>query len=181
MKYHSKLTDWVSFVEASPAALISNRFYNLLQKFDCMTSICVDSEVEHRGKVYDYKFIFFPDNYGQFIDFVKSRFYIGFTSNWKSDVTIRSYEEYLRKTKELEDIRKATGEINSVHILELYINPLVANKDFFQLPRLVYYLVSSRLKEAIEEQGLTGITFAPAQGYKKHVMDYSVDPPREVV
>lgn len=181
LRYHSKLTDWISFVHVGfGAALISERFYSLLQKFNCMDSICVDSEVEHRGKTYNYKFLFFPKRYDTFIDFSKSRFYIGFTNEWKSDITIRSYEEYIRKTNELEEIRKQTGGINHVLLLELYIDPLTADKDFFILPHLVRYFVSSRLKDAIDAHKISGIVFEPAQGYKKHVMDYTSNPPRQI-
>lgn len=181
LRYHSKLTDLISFVQVGFNALImSKRFYDLLQTFNCMPFISVESELTHRSNTYSYKFVLFQDVYPQYIDFNKSRFYIGFSSNWKSDVTISSYEEYHRKTKELESLRDSTNERDYLEILELHINSSMVVKDVFLLPNMAAFIVSSRLKAAIEEMAISGVKFLPAQGYIKHVMDYSVNPPRQI-
>lgn len=182
LKYHSKVTDWISFVALGfGATLVSDRFYSLMQQYNCMKSLCVDSEVEHHGKTYPYKFLYFPDNYPQFIDFNKTRFYIGSTANgWEADVEIGSLDEHLALTQRLQEERKATGKIRSVKILELFMKPPQDTLDWFRLPMVVHYVVSARLREAIETHNITGVQFEPAQGHKFVVNDYSVMPPRVV-
>ncbi len=172
LKHHSKLTDWISFVQVGfGSALISERFHTLLQNFDCMPSISVDSEVNYQKNTYHYKFLYFPEVFNQFIDFKKTRFFIGSTNKWEADVSIHSFEQFKAASAELEEIRVRTGKIRSIKILELYFNSSKTNKDFFKISNIVNYIVSARLKDAIIENGITGVEFTPAQGYKAHVMD----------
>jgi hypothetical protein len=181
LKYHSKVTDWISFVALGfGAVLISDRFYNLVQQYNCMKSLCVDSEVDHHSKTYPYKFLYFPDNYPQFIDFSRTRSYIGTSRGWEEDVKIGSLEEYQAITRRLQKEREATGNIRVVRFLELYMKPPQETLDWFRLPMVVHYVVSARLKEAIEAHNITGIQFEPAQGHKFVVNDYSVTPPQVV-
>jgi hypothetical protein len=182
LRHHSKSTDWVSVGALSYLAmLVSTRFYDLLQQFDCMTCFATDSEVLHHGKEYTYKLLYFPDTYPQFLDFQKSRFYIGFTDRWEEDVKLSSYEEYITKREELEEIRAKTGVVKCVELLEMYFDKaMVGTKDFFRIPTMARYFVSARLKEAIEAAKMTGMVFTPAQGHKFRVFDRSIEPPREV-
>jgi hypothetical protein len=182
LRYHSKPIDWIRVTSTSYLSMLaSERLYDLLQQFDCMTCFSTDSEVLHHGKSYAYKFLYFPNTYPQFLDFQKSRFYIGFTDTWEEGVKLSSYEEYITKREELEEIRAKTGVVNSVKLLEMYFDKaMVGTKDFFIIPTMARYFVSARLKEAIEAAKMTGMVFAPAQGHKFQVFDRSVEPPREV-
>lgn len=182
LKYHSKVTDWISFVALGfGAVLISDRFYAQMQLFNCMKSLCVDSEVEHQNKIYPYKFLYFPDTYPQFIDYSKTRFYIGSTTRgWEKDVEIGSLEEYQTLTLRLQEERETTGKVRVVRFLELFMKPPQETLDWFRLPMVVHYVVSAQLKAAIEAHNITGIRFEPAQGHKFVVNDYSVTPPRVV-
>lgn len=182
LKYHAKMTDWVSFVQVgADAALISERLYDLLCAFDPMPFISVDAEVGHRKKIYPYKFLCFTERYDHFIDFKRSRFFIGFASNWEKDVVINSFEEYSLAQASLEEERTRTGKITRVNLIDLFIDLNKANKDLFKFQFRPELIVSARLKEAIEKSGITGLKFEPAQGYKFHVLDYSVNPPRQII
>lgn len=181
MKYHAKMTDWISFVQVgTDAALISERLYDLLRSFEPMPFISVDAEVNHRKKTYPYKFLCFTERYDHFIDFKKSRFYIGLT-DWKKDIEVNSLEEYRAAQEILEEEWINTGKGNRVALLELYIDLNIANKDLFKLQYRPELIISARLKEALEKDRITGLKFEPAQGHKFHVLDYSVNPPRQIV
>ena len=181
IKYHAKMTDWISFVQVGfGAALISERLYDLFLSFKSMPFIAVDAEVNHRNKAYAYKFLYFTETYEQFIDFNKSRFYVG-RLNWEKNIEIKSLSAYQMAQESLEQEIAKTGKISRVKILELHIDPDLADKDLFKLPFLTQYIVSERLKAAIETNGITGLIFEPAQGHKFHVLDYSQDPPREIL
>lgn len=181
LKYHSKVTDWISFVAVGrESALISARFYTLMQQFNCMPSLCVDSEVEHHSRTYPYKFLYFPNDFPQFIDFSKTRSFIGPISGWEKNIEIGSLEEYENISLQLQKDREPGGRIRTVRFLELFIKPPQDTLDWFRLPMVVHHVVSARLKEAIEAHNITGVQFEPAQGHKFVVNDYSVTPPRVI-
>jgi hypothetical protein len=186
--YHAKVTDMVSSaVFVKDIGLFSNRFYCLLQKFDCMEMISVDSEVNHHDKKYPYKFIHFPQTHNHFIDFERSRIYLN-RSGWVGDVNVKNYEEFSSYLQELDEINRILNEkkeydqTKSMRFLELYLDEKKANLDFFRLNRgSIHWIVSARLKEAIEVAGMTGMKFIPAQGHKTPTFDNTVNPPREVI
>jgi hypothetical protein len=69
----------------------------------------------------------------------------------------------------------------NIRLLELWLKEEVIDLDFFRLTRIsIDWIVSERLKEAIEESMLTGIKFLPAQGHIEPTTDNSTTPPREV-
>jgi hypothetical protein len=186
--YHAKVTDMVSAAQFGiDAGLFSSRFYDLLQKFDCMEMISVDSEVFHHNKKYPYKFIYFPQTHNQFIDFERSRIYLH-RSGWIGDVTVKNYEEFSNYLQELDELnrilieKKEYSQTRMMSFLELYLDEKKATKDFFRLARIAgHWIVSARLKEAIEAAGMTGMKFISAQGHKTPTLDTTVDPPREVI
>ena len=189
LKYHAKVTDLISAIQLSAPSvmLLSERFYNLLMNFNCMCSVVFESKVMHRKKAYPYRFLYFPEQHVHFIDFKKSRFYIGDAGRtWRYNISISSFEEYKKeqgKREQQNDIaRKKVGEkMEIITLLELHLDESKIDKDLFRLrgPMLAF-IVSQRLKDAIESQGLTGMKFTPAQGFKRHVMDFSVTPPRKI-
>lgn len=185
LNYHSKVTDWITQSKFSTGmVLFSENLYNLIQQFPCMDSIVVDAEVNHRNKAYPYKFIYFPKQYYQFIDFKKSRFYIN-CNGWIGDIHFSDYEQYDKKILEYENINKLEAEKTGsyktqkyIRILELNLDASIIDKDFFRI--FIHWIVSARLKEAIEAAGMTGMVFIPAQGHIEPTMDVTVNPPREV-
>ena len=184
LNYHAKVTDWVSAAQfGADSALFSERFYKLLQTYNCMEDISVDAEVNHHNKTYLYKFIYFPKQYYQFIDFKKSRFYIN-CNGWIGDIHFSDYDHYDKTIREYEQLNKVEAEKTGsykkkyIRILELNLDASIIDKDFFRI--FIHRIVSARLKEAIEEAGMTGMVFIPAQGHIEPTMDVTVNPPREV-
>ena len=139
--YHAKAIDWVKAAQfGTDAGLFSLRFFNLLQKYDCMDMISVDSEVNHHDKKYPYKFIYFPQTHNQFIDFERSRIYLN-RSGWVGDVNVKNYEEFSNYLQELDERnrilneRKEYDQTRSMCFLELYLDEKKVNLDFFRLTR----------------------------------------------
>lgn len=188
LKYHAKVTDLISAIQLRMSVmLLSERFYQLLGHYNCMRSVVFESKVVHRKKIYPYRFLYCPDHHEHFIDFQKSRFYVGTaTSSWLYDIHIDSFEAYKKEQGKRDEqnaiIRKAkaSDELEFIRLLELYLDESKVDKDFFRLrgPMLAF-LVSKRLKDAIESHGLTGMRFTPTQD-KQHVTDFTVTPPRKV-
>ena len=182
LKHHARLTDWISFVHVGfGAALISEKLYNLFTSFRPMPFICVDAEVNHRNKSYPYKFLYFTHSFDSFIDFKKSRFYIGFTNKLERDVSIDSFDILQMHKDNLEGIKQKTGVTNRVKILDLFIDEKAVSLDLFKFEFHANYIITARLKEAMEQAGITGLCFEPAQGHKYLVWDHLGNPPRQVV
>ncbi len=189
LKYHAKVTDLISATQLSGSAvmLLSLRFYQLLLDFNCMRTVVFESKVVHRKKNYPYRFLYFPDNHEQFIDFKKSRFSVGESSyRWSYNINLNNFEEYkkeIEKREEQNTIARSTAgaKMEIITLLELYLDQSRIDKDFFRLrtPMLAFF-VSKRLKVAIENQGLTGMVFTPAQGFKQHIMNFNVTPPQRI-
>ena len=164
--------------------LISQRFFSLLREYSCMDAIPVDSEVLHIDKPYPYKFIYFPKAQNHFVDFNRSRLYLNTSTGWSGDIKFDNFEQY-EKTRQ--DLNKKNIEARSqgeyhkernIRALELFIDEAKANLDFFRIDRMmIAFVVSERLKSAIESQGLTGMQFIPAQGHVMPTMDASVTRP----
>lgn len=177
LKHHAKTTDLISTVQVSSfaALLISERFYALIQDFKCMPALSFQSQVVHRDKKHPYQFLYFPEQQNQFIDFSRSRFMLstpvqGTNEHTRTEITFKDFDEYLQKCQVLERLRLAGSNPNERHyiqVTDLYINDSVADLDFFRLLHLNNnFFVSARLKETIEQHGLSGMQFIPANGAK---------------
>lgn len=189
LKYHAKVTDLISAVQLSAPSvmLLSERFYHLLTDYNCMRSMVFESKVVHRKKIYPYRFLYFPDQHNHFIDFKKSRFYVAGGGRWSYNIDFGNFEAYEKERRgrdeknEIARKKKAFDEMEFIKLLDRYLDESKVDKDLFRLcgPMLAFF-VSKRLKDAIESQGMTGMKFTPAQGFKQHVMDFSVAPPRKI-
>ena len=186
LKYHAKLTDWVSAAQfGTDSALFSERFYKLLQTFNSMDDILVEAEVNHHNKTYPYKFIYFPTTYDHFIDFTCSRFYVKINKSIEL-INFENYDHFTSTKIGFDNFNKEAGQkglYNTkkyINLLEVHLDESKIDMDFFRLGVSIEWIVSARLKEAIEAAGMTGMTFLPAQGHLKPTMDNSVNPPREV-
>ena len=186
LKYHARVTDWVSAAQfGTDSALFSERFYKLLQTFNGMDDISVEAEVNHHNKTYPYKFIYFPTTYDHFIDFIRSRFYVKINKSIEH-INFENYDHFTSTKIGFDNFNKEAGQKGLykiqkyIWLLEVYLDESKIDIDFFRLGVSIEWIVSARLKEAIETAGMTGMTFLPAQGYLKPTMDNSVNPPREV-
>jgi hypothetical protein len=147
-----------------------------------MDMIPLNAEVLHKENKHAYKFVHMPLFYVEFVDFEKSRFYIGYGQRWVADVGFASFEDYQEKKKALDAYNNTvdTGQ-RYIKLLELRLDESKVTLDFFRLNYFASsWIVSKRLKEAIEAAGMTGMEFLPAQGHTYPTMDYTVDPPRPI-
>lgn len=150
-----------------------------------MEYISIDAEVMHRGKPYPYKFIYFPNENNNVIDFKESRFYIGQAGGWSDNISFNDYQDYLNMNKYLiennREALKSGGILKNIYIRELHLNKALIEKDLFRITIMVAFIISQPLKKAIEGLKISGVAISPVEGYKKQVWDYSVNPPREVI
>lgn len=171
--YHAKVIDWIAAAQILPdAGLFSKRFFDLLQNYRCMDSIVVDAEVNHHSKTYPYKFVHFPNSYHHFVDYSRSTFFTKDGSGHIRDNSFRDVLEYKNCIKNLDDHNKILELSKDYHsfqylkMKELYLDQSKINLDFFRFSRTgpLAWVVSAKLKEAIESAGMTGMVFTPAEG-----------------
>lgn len=163
LKSKAKLTSLLLSVPLSlPKLILDDELLEFLKSF--ITDKYLYSKIKVRkGNV-------FFENYNLFVllstseemigDFSKSEFYEGNRIDWEyrgGKVILNSYDEYLNFTEQKKD--------NSSFVLKttkLHLDFSSINKDFIfieKFPIISGYLVSEKLKNAIEEKGFTGIAF----------------------
>ncbi|MBU6343593.1 MAG: hypothetical protein KGS48_19000 [Bacteroidetes bacterium] len=170
LKYHAKVTDWISGAAIGfPEMLISKRFFELLCNFNCPEWVIVDATVNHKDKILPYKYIRLSHRYATFINLRKSKFKIVDSAEEPNSV-----EQIIKSPHEIEEIRQrlhaenmkfsAQNTMNKCSYLrfaEVYLDEQSINKDFFSVPLITKFLISERLKEAIEAEGINGVQFKP--------------------
>lgn len=170
LKYHAKVTDWISGAAIGfSQMLISNRFFNLLCNFNCPAWVVVDATVNHKDKRLPYKYIHLSDRYPSFIDLRKSKFKIVDSAEEPNSV-----EQIIKSPQEIQEIRQRLHTENLkfsaqstlhkcsyIRFAEVYLDEQSINKDFFSVPLITKFLISERLKEAIEAEGINGVQFKP--------------------
>jgi hypothetical protein len=168
LKYHAKATDWISGAAIGfSQLLISERLFSLLSRFNCPDWVVVEATLNHKDKILPYKYIHLSHSYPSFIDLGKSRFKIV-----DSELEPNSIEQIIKSPHEIEEIRQrlhaenmkysAQNIMNKCSYLrfaEVYLDDKSIDKDLFSIPLLTGFLVSERLKEAIEAEGITGVQF----------------------
>lgn len=159
----AKLTSYLNVVMIPSWLLILNQdLINFLNSFNVDRYQSWQLEVLHKKEtIYDYHlFILNYPKQREMLVFDKSEFYIGSYSDYQfkgDQVSISSYEDYLSK-KELLSVENP--DLFLKHDL-LTIDVTSISDDFFRLINAPYsgYYVSERLKNAIEDEGFTGMTF----------------------
>jgi len=104
----------------------------------------------------------YSDDY-KYINYTKSEFLIGKLGNWKDPsirkaVKVESYENY----KSLLDVLQSSEDGAQIRCNKSVLNLSKYNVDMFRLienPILIGYIVSEKLKNAIEEKHYTGMVF----------------------
>lgn len=188
LKYHAKVTDWVSAAQfGTDSALFSKRWYDLLHQFACMKEIAVEAEIDHHKKSYPYRFIHFPEFHNHFVDFTRSRLYWAGRAGWMGDVQFENFGQYQKTAQEQQErnlahrIRQEYEQVRDIRVVELFLDGSKIDLDFFRLVGLINrFVVSERLKNAIVNAAMTGMLFEPAQGHREQVWDTSVTPWRAV-
>ncbi len=177
--YQARLTDMLQFIGGGlRSLLISEPMYNMLQSFNLCTFQHYATEATYRKKNYPYHYLYFWNNNNDFVDYEKSSFYIAdtFSKYKKRDTTVTSAEHFYKlyhENLERNKTVKSSGGEESVLVSELYINPEKANLDLFFIAEMIYvFMVSERLKDALEAAGFRGMKFTPANGHKPMLFDF---------
>ncbi|MBV6438989.1 MAG: hypothetical protein EPGJADBJ_00618 [Saprospiraceae bacterium] len=94
---------------------------------------------------------------------------------------IRHSENFSPFLRNLNGINKEYEQVRDIRVVELFLDGSKIDLDFFRLAGLINrFVVSERLKNAIENAAMTGMRFEPAQGHREQVWDTSVTPWRAV-
>lgn len=170
LKYHAKATDWISGAAIGfSQMLISDRFFNLLCNFNCPAWVVVDATVNHKDKRLPYKYILLTDTYPSFIDLRKSKFKIVDSAEEPNSV-----EQIIKSPQEIQEIRQrlhtenlkfsAQNTLDKCSYLRysaVFLDKQSIDKDFFLIPLSAKFIISERLKIAMEAEGISGVQFTP--------------------
>ncbi|CAL2108677.1 conserved hypothetical protein [Tenacibaculum sp. 190524A02b] len=159
----AKLTSYINVVMISGQFLvIDDDFLCLLKEFNIGNNQSWKLKVWQEKKLIKKYNLFFLNDIKQndYINYSKSKFYIGTYSdfNYKGDtIKVESYKDLLIKRE------KITQKSQKLWLREekIVFDLRGVKEDMFKImnsPRSGYY-ISERLKEAIEEKNLTGMSF----------------------
>lgn len=166
---NSKLTDNLSIIYGSGLLkLISHRFQNLIMKFQIGEVQSWSVEIKQGEKIFDNYYLFHSVNpvHDGVIVYYQSEFEIGRIGDWRNkfgrrSVNIHSSTEYNELNQEL----RIRNEKENILINKLVLDFRNINLDLFRLHHPSYggFIVSEKLKQAIEKEGLTGVRFEPVE------------------
>lgn len=171
LKHRAKLTDFIVPIElGTDVALVSAKLFELLPNTPTKPWLEADAEVSLRGKIYPYKFLYFPKGQEEYRDFTHSVFFRYANALAPLESLTLPNPEALRAFWENNQQfnREATAkgeETREFGIQKVAIQPDAP--DLFVLkyqPRKL--VVSERLKQIIEEAGITGVLFLPVSEYE---------------
>lgn len=141
--------------------VIDDHFLNFLAKFNLSFQTWKIDIYHKKKKVENYNlFYIYETKQNQYIDFKKSSFYSKKIGDWDNSsiqkpVFVENYNEYLSKKEGL--IKEKLMLLDSKVTLDLS----KASEDMFRIVNAPPggYFVSEKLKNAIEENGFTGMEF----------------------
>ena len=162
----AKLTSYLSSVPISNVKflILKKEFIIFLKKFKIHEFQTWDMRVHHKEKVINDYCLFHLGYTSQkkYVDYKNSEFYIGNVKDFKwigETIKVSDYENFL-STREVLRTQKLMLKGN-----KLILNFKEANEDLIRItdtPPIVGskgYYISERLKNAIEKNGFTGMTF----------------------
>ena len=156
----AKKTDWLNNIFLNQMITISPRFLKMLEQFSLPDHQIFPARVFHEDVEFNYFLVYFyPPMQDKFIDFEESEFVKDYFGAFKNTLEINSLEEY----------KVARSQIKLPE--GITFSKLVFKKDipydifrFFLLGRGIY--ISEKLKNAIQEAGLTGMEITPIEEIK---------------
>lgn len=163
----AKLTTFLSGVINPNNFLVFKKYFiDFLKDYDFGEYQSWILNVRKNGElIRDYSlFYLMNDSQDKYVDFEGSEFLVGKLGDWKDTssrkpVKVKNYREYLN----LIDVLKNSNDKSDIRCDKLVLNLSSANEDLFRLSRMPYfgdgYYVSERLKNDIDNQGFTGISF----------------------
>lgn len=151
----SKRTDFLSSVVNNQILLISEKLFELAKKFNLPCFQSFKTSVESKNNQFDYFFFFIPENSTELIDFEKSTFCIARWNSKIETIEINSFNEFKK-----EQSKYPKPNSFRVAVEQLVLNEKKIKYDFFRiLGPLSSYFISESLRDAIIENGITGMEF----------------------
>ncbi|MEO1515250.1 MAG: hypothetical protein AAFV95_09560 [Bacteroidota bacterium] len=164
-----KFDDLMSFINIRPPYLvISPTFFDFLQDFRLPELHVQDLKVVKRTKYQMYRFVFSRTVEHDAIVYPQSHFHIEDCSKTPATFTDVSFES----AQEMIQREEGLGGFKVIGSNKVVIDFSRVPYDFFRLPwisRVMGYVVSENLKNAIEKSNLTGIRFHSLENYNRLV------------
>lgn len=166
LHYHSKRTSFLSF-HATQFLLIERKLVELFENFKLPIKQIFETSIESRKKNYDYFLFYLPENYYQYIDFKRSTFALVPMRGKKNVVVepdINSLEEFDSWINEYPYLIRSNPKKMKIVAVNIFLNTNLIEYDFFRIIGPVgmsNYFVSERLKNAMQENGFTGVEYIP--------------------
>ena len=154
---YAKYTDFVSASCAGFGLLFSEKLASIIQRYSTPKMRFFDTHLCKSKKNIKYQYAIFLEKTPMFIDYKASIFFKSYYGDKHGELDISSHEDYEAQKQLIVrpyDIRteKLVFDTNTIHY------------DLFRLHGPTFgYFASSRLKEAIEAAGCTGMKFIPLE------------------
>ena len=152
-------TDLISSMAINPlfVTIVHRDLLDFLYQFKLAETFSKEVKVVHPVMNIEKEYVaFYQENKYDLIDFGKSEFCVKhINENWSEARPKRFEDEFQLKTFIEEEPWTTSYQATSLKLKE--------DMDLFRLHKFGGYIVSERLKEAIEDEKFTGISFEPAE------------------
>jgi hypothetical protein len=163
----AKLTDFLSGGQISNSLTISQKVKFVFEKFNLCPHRFYSMTIDYKKEPLNYFMFHYLSNFSGYVDYEKSTFMENYgilNQNIGDCVEVNSLDDLFVKRKK---IKQKYGD--NVHSSVIGTN-IIMNKEFGKMQLDFFTIliadvgtyVSNRLKNAIEENGLTGVEFTPA-------------------
>lgn len=158
----AKLTDLLSS-GLSIGFIISHKLKTIFEKYNFPSSKFYPTTIIHKKERLDSYYLMhiisnYYVDYLEWVDYNKSVFIVsGIANNNPEYVTLSSKEDYLEKSKQLQEEALISKTFRSIHAELICFNPKFDQTlDCFIAPFGIQYYISERLKDALIETAVTG-------------------------
>lgn len=159
----ANLTDLLSTSPISGGFLISERFKQLLEKFNLAPHKFYPARVSYKKEFHDYYWLHIICNFPDSVDYKKSTFFTYHNYNHNlGNITINSKQDFIQKKQKIK-------QDNPGKTITLWSQKIILNSNFNQDIDLFEigtfdsnYYISGRIKSAIEFEKITGCEIRPA-------------------
>lgn len=151
--------------------IINDNLMKFIVEFGVNSYQMWKAKIHHRKKVLKNYFFFYLTNSAQerYVDYAKSKFYIGKLKDWKfrgDSIKVKDYNNY----KSIFELLHNDGYWLKCD--ELVFDFSSANEDLLRLTDIPFghgYYVSERLKNAMEKERFTGMAFKEIEDHNKRI------------
>jgi len=157
LAHSSNLTDIISIALISSAGLIvSEKVKNIFEQYSIQKSIYIKLKIQHKNRIIDsnyYRLFIETENQTRRIDYVNSKFYISQFGNDRGDVEVKSEDDFVKKSGEVQSI------YNWSYIVPKFLTFRSNGLDLFTYPMGLGLIITTRLKNELVDNAITGIKF----------------------